>query len=118
MFNAVKRFWKRSVPVTLKRPDGSGMTYRELVDLLGNLRRADLASTKITMSAADLYLLIGAARAVREAEIEDASVKNGLGDAPFISGMSDDYDECGMGSVIYVCPAYGLDFTYAYRLDR
>jgi len=118
MFNAAKRLLRRSVLVTLKRPNGSGMTYREVTSLLDNMRDRDMDATKITMSAGDLRILIKAAQAVRDAEVEDRSLKNGFGDVPFISGMSEDYNECGMGSILYVCPAYGTDITCAYELVR
>ena len=120
MLNAVMRFWKRSVPVTLKRPNKPGMTYNEVTEFLEGLpdRAVKNREIGVRIDAYDLRILLEATRADCQRRIESEGVKNGFGDPIKILDMWGAMPECGMGEWLEVNVAPGLNYSAIYKLER
>ena len=120
MLNIVKKFWKRSVPVTLKRPNKPGMTYNEVTEFLRGLpdRAVKNREISVRIDAYDLRILLEATRADCERRTESESVKNGFGDPIKILAMWGAMPECGMGEWLEVNVAPGLNYSAIYKLER
>lgn len=119
MFNAVRKFWKRRVRVTLKRPNEPGMTYREVIDLLDNLnyRRMCEGHYVVKIDAMDLRMLLKA-HAVRVAEDVTSEVKTTEGYTPKMVAMWGDEQGLGMQEWLEIVPISGLNEAAIYRFDR
>jgi hypothetical protein len=120
MLNVVRRFWKRSVPVTLKRPNEPGMTYNEVMDFLESLNSRKVRNRHYTVKidADDLLILLEATRAAHERKIESECVKNAFEDPIKILAMWGEMDESGMGEWLEVNVAPGLNYSAIYKLER
>lgn len=120
MLNAVRKWLRRSVPVTLKRQNVPGMTYDEVIDLLESLPIGKLVNreVKIKIDAYDLIMLIEATRMKQDLKHEEFSVKNAFNDPVKLLGMWGEIDDCGMGEWIEVNVAPGLNYSAIYRYDR
>ena len=114
------RFWKRSVRVTLKRPNKPGMTYNEVTEFLRGLpdRAVKNREISVRIDAYDLRILLEATRADCERRIESEGVKNGFGDPIKILAMWGAMPECGMGEWLEVNVAPGLNYSAIYKLER
>ena len=114
------RFWKRSVPVTLKRPNKPGMTYNEVTEFLEGLpdRAVKNREISVRIDAYDLRILLEATRADCQRRIESEGVKNGFGDPIKILDMWGAMPECGMGEWLEVNVAPGLNYSAIYKLER
>jgi hypothetical protein len=118
MLNAVRRLLKPCVPLMLKRQNGSGMTYRELIEFLDGMRWQDLDKTQVKLSASDLQMLILATKSTRDAEIEERSVKTDEGWVLKVASMWGDSSGMGMREWLEVVPVPGVNFSALYRFDR
>jgi len=120
MLNIVKKFWKRSVRVALKRSNKPGMTYNEVTEFLRGLpdRAVKNREISVRIDAYDLRILLEATRADCERRTESESVKNGFGDPIKILAMWGAVPECGMGEWLEVNVAPGLNYSAIYKLER
>lgn len=123
MLNAVRRFWKRSVPVTLKRPNAPGLNYREVMDLLNglNMRKVRDGHYLVKIDADDLIILLKAhAVKIAEAVEEELSggVKTSEGYIPKLAAMWGEEKELGMSEWLEIVPVPGVNFATVYRYER
>lgn len=121
MFNFVKKFWKLSVPVILKRPNKPGMTYFDVINLLDNLKDRDVTSGryKVTIDAHDLITLLRAhAISVCESDYCAGSVQTSEGYKPRLVAMWGEDCDLGMSEWLEVVPVSGLNMSAIYRFHR
>ena len=111
---------KRSVRVTLKRPNVPGMTYNEVIDFLESLPIGKLVNgdINIKIDAYDLIMLIETTRMKQDLRHEEFAVKNAFNDPVKLIGMWGETDDCGMGEWLEVNVAPGLNYSAIYRYDR
>lgn len=114
MFNAVKRFWKRRVPVTLKRPSRPGLSYSETIELLRGLKHSAVRDGKyrVLIDAYDLMLLLDA-----HAEAS-CQVKTDEGYSVRPVAMWGEDRELGLQEWIEVAPIPGYNYAAIYKYDR
>lgn len=120
MLNAVRMWLKRSVQVTLKRPNKPGMTYTEVIDFLEGMPIGKLVNgeIEIKIDAYDLIMLIETTRMKQDLRHEEFAVKNAFNDPVKLIGMWGETDDCGMGEWLEVNVAPGLNYSAIYRYDR
>ena len=124
MFNAVKRFWKRRVPVTLKRHNGHGMSYKEVIDLVRGLKDREVKAGKysIVIDAYDLHILLQAhLMNTLDFDVMDQTllnVRTSEGYVPRMVAMWGEERELGMQEWIEVVPIPGYNYAAIYKYER